>query len=31
MLNRLQFEKLPYLLQYRENIMDWWPWGEDAF
>ncbi|MBC8570749.1 thioredoxin domain-containing protein [Zongyangia hominis] len=29
--NWLQFEKSPYLLQHRENPVDWRPWGEEAF
>ena len=29
--NRLQFEKSPYLLQHRDNPVDWWPWCEEAF
>ena len=29
--NRLQFEKSPYLLQHRENPVDWRSWGEEAF
>ncbi len=29
--NRLQFEQSPYLLQHRENPVDWRPWGEEAF
>lgn len=29
--NRLQFEKSPYLLQHRENPVEWRPWGEEAF
>lgn len=29
--NRLQYEKSPYLLQHRENPVDWYPWGEEAF
>ncbi len=31
MLNRLSKEKSPYLLQHRENPVDWYPWGEEAF
>lgn len=31
MSNRLQFEKSPYLLQHRDNPVDWYPWGESAF
>lgn len=29
--NRLQFEKSPYLLQHAKNPVDWYPWGEAAF
>ena len=29
--NRLQFEQSPYLLQHRENPVDWHPWGSEAF
>lgn len=31
MLNRLQHEKSPYLLQHAANPVDWHPWGEEAF
>ena len=31
MSNRLQYESSPYLLQHKENPVDWYPWGEDAF
>jgi len=31
MLNRLGKEKSPYLLQHKENPVDWYPWGEEAF
>ena len=31
MSNRLAFEKSPYLLQHKDNPVDWWPWGEEAF
>ena len=31
MSNRLAFEKGPYLLQHKENPVDWWPWGDEAF
>ena len=31
MSNRLSFEKSPYLLQHKDNPVDWWPWGEEAF
>ena len=30
-LNRLRFEKSPYLLQHMENPVDWYPWGDEAF
>lgn len=30
-LNRLQFEKSPYLLQHKSNPVNWYPWGEEAF
>jgi len=29
--NRLQFEKSEYLLQHKDNPVDWYPWGNDAF
>ena len=28
--NRLQFEKSPYLLQHKDNPVDWYPWGQEA-
>ena len=31
MSNRLQFEQSPYLLQHKENPVDWRPWGNEAF
>ena len=31
MANRLIKEKSPYLLQHKENPVDWYPWGEEAF
>ena len=31
MANRLAGETSPYLLQHKDNPVDWWPWGEDAF
>ena len=31
MSNRLQNEKSPYLLQHKNNPVDWFPWGEEAF
>jgi uncharacterized protein YyaL (SSP411 family) len=30
MANRLSHETSPYLLQHRENPVDWYPWGEEA-
>ena len=30
-MNRLQNETSPYLLQHRDNPVDWYPWGEAAF
>ncbi|MDH7500833.1 MAG: DUF255 domain-containing protein, partial [candidate division NC10 bacterium] len=30
-LNRLRFEKSPYLLQHASNPVDWYPWGPEAF
>ena len=29
--NRLASEASPYLLQHKDNPVDWYPWGEDAF
>lgn len=29
--NRLSSEKSPYLLQHKDNPVDWYAWGEDAF
>jgi uncharacterized protein YyaL (SSP411 family) len=29
--NRLAAETSPYLRQHRENPVDWYPWGEEAF
>jgi uncharacterized protein YyaL (SSP411 family) len=29
-MNRLAQETSPYLLQHRENPVDWYPWGEEA-
>jgi uncharacterized protein YyaL (SSP411 family) len=29
--NRLAKEKSPYLLQHKDNPVDWYPWGEEAF
>jgi len=31
MSNRLATEKSPYLLQHKDNPVDWWPWGDEAF
>jgi uncharacterized protein YyaL (SSP411 family) len=31
MANRLAAEQSPYLLQHRDNPVDWYPWGEEAF
>ena len=31
MLNRLANETSPYLLQHKNNPVDWYPWGDDAF
>ena len=30
-MNRLACEKSPYLLQHKNNPVDWYPWGEAAF
>ncbi len=27
-MNHLKDEKSPYLIQHRENPVDWYPWGE---
>ncbi|GGJ60003.1 thioredoxin domain-containing protein [Virgibacillus salexigens] len=29
--NQLQKEKSPYLLQHKDNPVQWYPWGEEAF
>ncbi len=29
--NRLQYEKSEYLLQHKDNPVDWYPWGDDPF
>jgi uncharacterized protein len=29
--NRLSREPSPYLLQHKDNPVDWYPWGEEAF
>ncbi|UPT75831.1 MAG: thioredoxin domain-containing protein [Elusimicrobiota bacterium] len=31
MSNRLAAEKSPYLLQHKDNPVDWYPWGPEAF
>ena len=31
MMNRLQHEDSPYLLQHADNPVDWYPWGDEAF
>ena len=31
MTNRLANEKSPYLLQHKNNPVDWYPWGNEAF
>ena len=31
MANRLADERSPYLLQHKDNPVDWYPWGEEAF
>ena len=31
MSNRLASEQSPYLLQHKDNPVDWYPWGDDAF
>ncbi|MBC7870722.1 MAG: thioredoxin domain-containing protein, partial [Chitinophagaceae bacterium] len=30
MMNRLQYETSPYLLQHKDNPVDWYPWGVEA-
>ena len=30
MSNRLAEETSPYLLQHKDNPVDWWPWGDEA-
>ncbi|HSH11322.1 MAG TPA: thioredoxin domain-containing protein, partial [Ilumatobacter sp.] len=30
-MNRLAAETSPYLRQHRDNPVDWYPWGDDAF
>jgi uncharacterized protein YyaL (SSP411 family) len=29
--NRLEHATSPYLLQHKDNPVDWWPWSEEAF
>ncbi|WGL61330.1 thioredoxin domain-containing protein [Pigmentibacter sp. JX0631] len=29
--NKLKFENSPYLLQHRDNPVNWYPWGNEAF
>ena len=31
MANRLGLEKSPYLLQHKDNPVDWYPWCDVAF
>jgi uncharacterized protein YyaL (SSP411 family) len=31
MSNRLATEQSPYLLQHKDNPVDWYPWGDEAF
>ncbi len=31
MANRLAHETSPYLLQHKDNPVDWYPWGDEAF
>src|SRR5688572_30739289 len=31
MTNRLASETSPYLLQHKDNPVDWYPWGDEAF
>ncbi len=31
MSNRLQYEQSPYLLQHKDNPVDWWAWSDEAF
>jgi uncharacterized protein len=30
-MNRLQYETSPYLLQHKDNPVDWYAWGDEAF
>jgi uncharacterized protein YyaL (SSP411 family) len=29
--NRLETSTSPYLLQHKDNPVDWWQWGDEAF
>lgn len=31
MSNRLQYETSPYLLEHKDDPVDWYPWGKEAF
>ena len=31
MANRLAAEHSPYLLQHKDNPVDWYPWSDEAF
>jgi uncharacterized protein YyaL (SSP411 family) len=31
MANRLAESSSPYLEQHKDNPVDWWPWGPEAF
>ena len=31
MANRLAGATSPYLLQHKDNPVDWWPWSDEAF
>ncbi|MCK4875730.1 MAG: DUF255 domain-containing protein, partial [Sulfurimonas sp.] len=31
MSNRLEFEDSPYLQQHKNNPVNWYPWGDEAF
>ncbi|HVY09100.1 MAG TPA: DUF255 domain-containing protein, partial [Mycobacteriales bacterium] len=31
MSNRLAAATSPYLLQHKDNPVDWWPWCDEAF
>src|SRR5437763_17136522 len=31
MANRLAAATSPYLLQHKDNPVDWWPWSDEAF